>query len=819
MSPSHTPDRTTRPRRGLVAGTALVTAGVLVALGAPTASAAPAAGAGPTAGTSPAAEVGSAAAAAAPATIDLYDVNDFHGRIARSISTTDGKPTPRDGDAAGAATLAGALRQLRGADTSTSAFVSAGDNIGGSTFESFIQDDQPTIDVLNDIGLSVSAIGNHELDKGQDDLRDRVIGPDGARNAEWDHVSANILDSATGKPAFDPYSVQEISGKRVGFIGATIDLVGQGLVSPDGITGLEMGDITTEVNRVADDLTDGDEGNGEADVLVLLVHDGAETSAVTDLDNDSDFARAVHGVTPKVSAILSAHTHQTYVHSVVPDGGTVARPVIQTGSYGFNLGHVRLSVAADGTVTPTVAENIRLVDGTFAPDPAVQATVDAAVAEADVRGAVELGTVDRDLRRAVQTNRSENRGGESTLGNFVAEVQRQATQRQGSQIAFMNPGGLRADVAAGAVTYKEAAVVQPFANTLVVLDLTGDQVRQALEQQWQPSTASRPFLKLGASEGFSYTYDPLAPAGERITAMTLDGEPVALDATLKVTVNSFLAGGGDNFSAFKQAAVKQDSGKVDLEAQVEYFDAHRDVTVARDQRAVGVRTTAEPEGGFQPGDEVTVDLSSLVFSSDEDQGGTVSVSAGGQELASGPVDTTVVDTTDEQGRASLTFTVPTSGTAVPGTPSVPTAATRVAAAAETSDEPLVVDLPNGQQITLAVTVPVVVAPEPGEDPGTEPVPGTDPTPTPTDPTTPGPGTPTDPAVPGVVDPGATTPEDGVVAVPIAGGGADDTDGGSLAWTGAEVAGPALAAVLLLLAGVTTLVRTRRRREATVRTER
>ncbi|MDN4647101.1 bifunctional metallophosphatase/5'-nucleotidase [Curtobacterium sp. PsM8] len=802
MSPSHTPE-TTRRRRGIVAGTALATAGVLVALGAPTAASA----AETPANTTPATTTPAAAAAAGDTTIDLYDVNDFHGRITRSISQTAGKPTPRDGDAAGAATLAGALDQLRGPDASTSAFVSSGDNIGGSTFESFIQQDQPTIDVLNQMDLSVSAIGNHELDKGQDDLRDRVTGPDGARNAKWDYISANILDSATGEPAFDPYSIQEISGKRVGFIGATVDLVEQGLVSPDGIAGLEMGDITTEVNSVADDLTDGDDTNGEADVLVLLVHDGAESSAAADLDNGSDFARAVHGVTPKVSAILSAHTHQTYVHSVVPDGGTIPRPVIQTGSYGFNLGHVQLTVAADGTVTPSVAENVRLVDGTFTPDAGVQQTVDAAVAEADVQGAVELGSIDRDMRRAVQSDGSENRGGESTLGNFVAEVQREATDRQGSQIAFMNSGGLRADMAAGPVTYKEAAAVQSFANTLVVLDLTGDQIRQALEQQWQPSTASRPFLKLGASDGFAYTYDPQAAAGSRVTSMTLDGEAIGATTTYKVTVNSFLAGGGDNFAAFKQAATKQDSGKVDLEAQVEYFRAHPEVTVPVDQRAIGVRTTPVPEGGFQTGDEVTVDLSSLVFSNAGDQSGDVSVSAGDQVLATSPIDTTVVDKTDEQGRASLTFTVPESGVAQPAAPS--TASRLAATAVETSDEPLVVGLPNGQQITLAVTIPLAVVPDPGTDPGTgpgDPTDGSDPTPTP---------------VPGGGDGGsgdegsgdAGLGGTGTGVVPISGGGIDTADGGDLAYTGAELAAPALTAGLLLLAGLTALLVVRRKRAA------
>jgi 5'-nucleotidase len=733
-----------RRRRRLVGGAALATAGVLVALSVPS----------------------TAVAAPGDTVIDLYDINDFHGRIAQSISQTDGVPTPRPGDAAGAAVLAGALDELRGDDPTTSAFVSSGDNIGGSTFESFIQDDQPTIDVLNAMDLSVSAIGNHELDKGQDDLRDRVIGPADQRNAEWDYVSANILDEATGEPAFDPYAIETVNGKRVAFIGATVDLVGQGLVSPDGIEGLVMGDITTEVNKVAAEIRDGD----LADVMVLLVHDGAETAAATDLDGDSAFARAVHGVTPDVSAILSAHTHQTYVHDVVPDGGTVTRPVIQTGSYGFNLGHVQLTVATDGSVTAD-AENIRLVDDTFQPDPAVAAIVDAAVEEADALGAVELGTVDRDLRRAVQTDGSENRGGESTLGNFVAEVQRAATTRQGSQLAFMNPGGLRADVLAGPVTYKEAAVVQPFANTLVVLDLTGDQIRQALEQQWQPTTASRPFLKLGASEGFSYTYDPEAAAGARITSMSLDGEPIVAGTTYKVTVNSFLAGGGDNFTAFTAAAAKQDSGKVDLESQVEYFQANPAVEVAEDQRSVGLRMTATPEGGFQPGDAVTIALSSLTFSSVPDQGGTVSVSAGDTVLDTAEVDTAVVDTTDEQGRATLSFTVPTSA------PTASTTAARAAVTAAATDEPLVLTLPNGQTVTLAVTVPLpaAVAPVDPQDP---------PTTVPVD---------TD----GDGDADVTVPTEAA---------------GELAYTGADVTVPAIAAGLMLLAGLATLVAVRRKRE-------
>ncbi|PYY32330.1 bifunctional UDP-sugar hydrolase/5'-nucleotidase [Curtobacterium sp. MCBD17_030] len=789
MSPSHIPE-TTRRRRGIVAGTALATAGVLVALGAPTTA---------SAAEAPTIAVPPAAAAAGDTTIDIVDVNDFHGRIESEGTTAD--------KAAGAAKLAAVVQAQREANPNT-IFTSAGDNVGASTFTSFVQDDDPTIDVLNQMHLDVSAIGNHELDKGQDDLTGRI-----EDRATWPYISANIVKAGTTDPAFTPWSIVEKGGVQVGFIGATTEALIPGLVSPGGVKGLAMAPIVSSVNRYATELTDGDATNGEADVLVLLVHEGATTSALSDATGSGAFGQITGKVSSKVAAIVSAHTHAVYDHEIAGPDGTV-RPVIQTGSYGMNYGHLQLTVGADHTLTGISAEVLPLNTATAAPKDttsvdAVTKTVADAKAVADVKGKEPLGTITGDLRRALQSDgKTENRGGESTLGNNIAEVQRWATERQGSQIAFMNPGGLRTDLVYassgagdpdGSVSYKEAALVQPFANTLVTEDLTGQQIKDALEQQWQPDGLERPFLKLGVSNGFAYTYDPSADRGERITGMTLDGEPIALDATIKVTVNSFLSTGGDNFAAFAAGTNKADSGQVDLQAQADYFAAHDAVEPPMDQRSIGVRTTPVPEGGFQPGDAVTVDLSSLVFSNAGDQSGDVSVSAGDQVLATSPIDTTVVDKTDEQGRASLTFTVPEPGVAQPAEPAAPSAGSRLAATAvETSDEPLIVELPNGQQITLAVTVPIAVVPDPGTGPG-EPVDGSDPTPTP---------------VPGSGDGGSGDTGlggTGPGVVPIAGGGIGAADGGALAYTGAELTAPAIAAGLLLLAGLTALLVVRRKR--------
>lgn len=782
MSPTHIPE-TTRRRRGIVAGTALATAGVLVALGAPT--------------TASAAEPG-------PTTIDIVDVNDFHGRIESEGTTAD--------KAAGAAKLAAVVQAQREANPNT-IFTSAGDNVGASTFTSFVQDDDPTIDVLNQMHLDVSAIGNHELDKGQDDLTGRI-----EDRATWPYISANIVKAGTTDPAFTPWSIVEKGGVKVGFIGATTEALIPGLVSPGGVKGLAMAPIVSSVNRYATELTDGDATNGEADVLVLLVHEGATTSALSDATGSGAFGQITGKVSSKVAAIVSAHTHAVYDHEIAGPDGTV-RPVIQTGSYGMNYGHLQLTVGADHTLTGISAEVLPLNTATAAPKDttsvdAVTKTVADAKAIADVKGKEPLGTITGDLRRALQSDgKTENRGGESTLGNNIAEVQRWATERQGSQIAFMNPGGLRTDLVYassgagdpdGSVSYKEAALVQPFANTLVTEDLTGQQIKDALEQQWQPDGLERPFLKLGVSSGFAYTYDPSAGRGERITGMTLDGEPIALDATIKVTVNSFLSTGGDNFAAFAAGTNKADSGQVDLQAQADYFAAHDAVEPPMDQRSIGVRTTPVPEGGFQPGDAVTIDLSSLVFSNAGDQRGDVSVSAGDQVLATSPIDTAVVDKTDEQGRASLTFTVPEPGVAQPAAPS--TASRLAATAVETSDEPLVVELPNGQQITLAVTVPIAVVPDPGTGPG-EPVDGSDPTPTPVPGS--GDGGSGDAGLGGTGGTGGT----GTGVVPIAGGGIGTADGGALASTGAELVAPAVAAGLLLLAGLTALLVVRRKRAA------
>lgn len=578
-----------------------------------------------------------------PVSIDVVTINDFHGRI------------EADGAAAGAAVVAGAVQQFRAANPNT-IFAAAGDLIGASTFTSFINDDNPTIDALNAAGLDVSAAGNHEFDQGWEDLRDRV-----QDRADWEYISSNVFLTETGEPALAPAWVKELDGVRVGFVGAvTEDL--PSLVSPDGIADLEVRSIVDSVNAVADDLRDGDAANGEADVVILLVHEGASTTDIASITPDSPLGEIVNGVDQDVDAIVSAHTHLAYNHVI--DG----RPVISAGQYGENLGLMNIQVDAQSKELISITNEIKpLTSGgtaLYPADPAVAEIVEIAKTEAGVLGDVKVGEITADFNRARQSNGSENRGGESTIGNFVADVQQWAT---GADLALMNPGGLRANLTYasskandpdGNVTYREAATVQPFANTLVTLTLTGAQLKGVLEEQWQPAGASRPFLKLGLSKGLVYTYDPAAAQGSRITSITLNGAPVDPAASYTVAANSFLAAGGDNFATFRDGADKRDTGKIDLQSMVDWFDANGTASPDYAQRAVGVTLSAPDADGYSAGDQVTVALSSLGLSAGEPAPGEVTLSLGGTQLAVGPIDPTIVDTTDEVGRASLTFTVP-----------------------------------------------------------------------------------------------------------------------------------------------------------------
>jgi len=603
-------------------------------------------------------------ASAPTQTVQVLGINDFHGRI------------QSNGVEAGAGVLAGAVKQLRSQYPET-VFAAAGDLIGASTFESFIAHDKPTIDALNSAGLEVSAVGNHEFDQGYNDLVNRVMAPYNADTnpyggAAWQYLGDNVRHADDHSAALPETWIKDFGGVQVGFIGGVTDHLGE-LVSPAGIAGLQIESPVVAANRDADKL----KAQG-ADIIVLLVHEGAETTALSSAtDPATDFGKIVTGVNDNIDAIISGHTHLSYNHSVTVPGwvsegrAVTTRPVVSAGQYGYNLDQLLFTVDPDtDKVVGLQQSTLPLVKTPAYPtDAPTQAIVDKAVSDAAVLGAQPLGQITGPFNRAKTSAGAENRGGESTLGNLVAEVQQTATESAttgSAQIAFMNPGGLRADMVGSStsypttLTYKQAANVQPFANTLVNLKLTGAQVKTALEQQWQPAGSSRPFLRLGISQGFTYTYDARAAAGSRITAMWLNGTAIDPAALYSVTVNSFLASGGDNFGVFAQGTNKKDTGQTDLQAMVDYMNTHTPVSPDYTQRSVGVMFPAGAASSYFPGETVSFNLSSLAFSTAADlKDSSVNVSLGNTQLGSFTVDNSLgTAITDEYGTATVTFTLP-----------------------------------------------------------------------------------------------------------------------------------------------------------------
>jgi len=552
---------------------------------------------------------GEAASAAAPATVqlNLLNINDFHGRIdANTVK------------------FAGTVEQLRAQyGEQNTLFLSDGDNIGASLFPSAYFGDEPTLEVLDALDLSASAVGNHEFDKGLDDLLGRV-----ADSAEFPYLGANVYAKGTTDPLLPEYALFELEGLTVAVIGAVTEET-PSLVSPDGISDVDFGDPVAAVNRVTAQLSDGDEANGEAEVIVAEYHEGAVDSAspthtlADELALGGAFAKIVTETDANVDVIFTGHTHKQYAWDAPITGTDRTRPVVQTGNYGENIGQVLLTVdAGTGEVQSYAAANVARSKAADADLVAayprvaeVKRIVDLALAEAAEVGNQPVGAVTADITTAFAGGSvvdggyaggaRDDRSAQSTLGNLVADsiVDSLADPaRGGAEIALVNPGGLRAELyhgEDGVITYAEANAVLPFVNNLWTTTLTGAQVKDTLEQQWQPDDSSRPYLALGLSSNVSYTFDAAAPRGERITGIWIDGAPIDPAAPYRVGSFSFLLAGGDNFSALAGGTDTRDSGLVDRDAWISYIQANSPLSpdfASRSAQVTGVPASI-PEGG------------------------------------------------------------------------------------------------------------------------------------------------------------------------------------------------------------------------------
>ncbi|MGY1653615.1 bifunctional metallophosphatase/5'-nucleotidase [Geodermatophilus sp. SYSU D01119] len=528
-----------------------------------------------------------------PVEIQLLALNDFHGALEPPTGSggrvqvgvnPDG--TARNVDAGGVEFLATQLQQLAAEQRKQNTItVAAGDLIGASPLLSAAFHDEPTIEALGLAGLDYASVGNHEFDEGAAELLRIQNGGchpvDGCADgtpyagADFQYLSANAFVTETGQPLLDPYAIHDVQGVKVGFIGMTLEGTSQ-IVSQQGVAGLEFRDEVETANRYAAEL----QARG-VETIVVLLHEGGVQSGPNAWDVDGcngltgPIVDIATGMSDAIDVVVSGHTHQAYNCTI--DGKVVS----SASSNGRLVTDIDLTVdkrTGDVIRDRTRVDNVVVERGVPA-DPAQTALI-ARYREALGPIASEVvGTVATDLTRQQEPLLS---GAESTLGNVIADAQLAATDDEAGAIAaFMNPGGVRADLGAGEVTYEEAFTVQPFANNLVTLDLTGAQVQCLLEQQFQVGRV------LYASAGVTYQVsasgataaagaDPCT--GTRVVdeSVRLGGQPVVATGTYRVTVNNFLAGGGDGFSVLT-GATGAVTGPIDLDAFTAYLGANSPV--------------------------------------------------------------------------------------------------------------------------------------------------------------------------------------------------------------------------------------------------
>lgn len=512
--------------------------------------------------------------------VRIITFNDFHGNL-EPPSGSSGRVTQSDGttvDAGGAAYLATHVKELR-SQVRNSLVFSAGDNVGASPVISALFHDEPTIDFLNQLGVSASVVGNHEFDEGYQELRRMQSGgchpTDGCQfektfeGADFPFLGSNVYFT-NGLPALLPFTVKFSGGVPIGVIGATLkDL--PTVVTPEAIKGLKFGDEVEAINRTANLL---DFFGVKSQVVLLHQGDNTEATGPNDCKTLPGPATAIaKAVTPKVDAIFTGHSHQQY-NCVINDPAGQPRTVIQGSSFGRLLSVVDLKIdlkTRDVVRAQTKAHN-EIVTRTVTPDPAVAALVADAKTKAAPIANKQVGTITADLPAAG------NAAGESSLGDVIADAQLAGTQSNNAVVAITNPGGIRADLTYkssangegdGVVTYGEAFTVQPFANIMQTITLTGANLKNVLEQQWQGATTR--ILQISSS--LHYSYSASAPQGSRISGITINGTPVDPAASYRVSVNNFLAAGGDGFTEFTKGTDLA-GGPVDLDAFIAYLGAH-----------------------------------------------------------------------------------------------------------------------------------------------------------------------------------------------------------------------------------------------------
>ncbi len=516
--------------------------------------------------------------------VQILALNDFHGNIQPPAGSSGRVGTT---DAGGAEYLATHIQALKGTNRH-SIVVSAGDLIGASPLLSALFHDEPTIEAMNLIGLDLNAVGNHEFDEGTEELLrmqrggchpvDGCQDEDDFAGADFKFLAANVVNSR-GRTLFDPYRIAKFDGAKVAFIGMTLEGT-PNIVSPSGVAGYSFLDEADTANALIAKI------KKQTDAIVVLIHEGGSPTALN-INGCSGVSGAivdiVNRLDSEVDLVVSGHTHQPYVCEFN------GMPVTSAFSFGRLVTDIDMRVDRDTQEVTSIVINNRIVTRDVAKSQAITDLITKYQGFAAPIANRVIGHITADITRVNDDSL------EQSMGNVIADAQLDATDDPGfgdAVASFMNPGGVRADLlyasspvgeGDGVVTYGELFTVQPFGNSLVTMTLTGAQIERMLEEQFcgLNSPANGFFFKvLLPSAGFHYTWDQSAAGATNCdladaidpAGVTISGVPLNLGASYRVTVNSFLADGGDGFAALK-GGTNRLGGAVDTDAFEAYLDA------------------------------------------------------------------------------------------------------------------------------------------------------------------------------------------------------------------------------------------------------
>ena len=515
------------------------------------------------------------AAAPNPVSVQLLTLNDFHGQLGpgKKVANRPVGSIP---------VLTSYLKQAM-QEQPNSLIIHAGDHVGATPPNSALLQDEPSISFLNLLANShcryefkfstacnmVGTPGNHEFDEGRVELLRLINGGNHAngpflespwRGARLPYISANVVDTASNRTLLPAHLVKRINGVRIGVIGAVLEGTPT-IVTPSGVAGLRFTNEATAINRQVEFLR-----KQGIRSFVVTIHQGGTQAAYEGATDPAagpvsgvivDIVRQLHD---DVDVVVSGHAHG-FTNALLPNRN--GKPILVTQSFSSGTAYGDIDLEIDRVSGDVISKSARIVTTWADSGPGLIPDADAAALLAAADDKVAPIVNEMVAVAAADITRSTNSAGESALGNLIADAQRASMQ---ADFAFMNPGGIRADLAMGEISWGELFSVQPFGNDVVKLELTGAQIKTLLQQQWSDPNRTR-ILQIS---GLRCRYDLSQPISQRIVAIeTANGTPLDPNANYVVAVNSFLADGGDGFVVLREGRNKL-VGPVDLQALIDH---------------------------------------------------------------------------------------------------------------------------------------------------------------------------------------------------------------------------------------------------------